>query len=176
MSDLDDAVEDDAPAPARSVPVSVVALVVVAVVGLLVVVLFTREPATDREVDSPLVGQAAPSLAGTTLDGDEIVLDELRGRWVLVNFFATWCAPCVQEHDDLAAFHDRHTAIGDAGVLSVVFDDTTENAREFFADDHKHLMLLVSEGRLLGTVLRSDLATAGADDRPAQSRRREREA
>jgi CBS-domain-containing membrane protein len=44
---------------------------------------------------------------------------------------------------------------------------TIGDARDFFADDHKHLMLLVSDGRLLGTVVRSDLATAGADDRPA---------
>ena len=44
---------------------------------------------------------------------------------------------------------------------------TIGDAREFFADDHKHLMLLVSDGRLLGTVLRSDLTTAGADERPA---------
>ena len=47
---------------------------------------------------------------------------------------------------------------------------TIGDARAFFADDHKHLMLLVSDGRLLGTVVRSDLTTAGAagtDDRPA---------
>jgi CBS domain-containing protein len=44
---------------------------------------------------------------------------------------------------------------------------TVGDAREFFADDHKHLMLLVSGGRLLGTVVRGDLATAGTDDRPA---------
>jgi cytochrome c biogenesis protein CcmG/thiol:disulfide interchange protein DsbE len=136
VSDVDvDAADDADAAPARSMPVAVVALVVVAVVGLLVVVLFTREPATDREVDSPLVGRPAPALAGTTLEGEAIDLADQRGRWVLVNFFATWCAPCVQEHDDLAAFHARHTAIGDATVLSVVFDDTTDNAREFFAEE-----------------------------------------
>jgi len=44
---------------------------------------------------------------------------------------------------------------------------TVGDAREFFADDHKHLMLLVSGGRLLGTVVRGDLAAAGTDDRPA---------
>jgi|SRR5690242_2471390 CBS domain-containing protein len=46
---------------------------------------------------------------------------------------------------------------------------TIGDARDFFADDHKHLMLLVRDGRLCGTVLRSDLPPEGgpADDRPA---------
>src|SRR6476661_1886187 len=44
---------------------------------------------------------------------------------------------------------------------------TIGDARDFFADDHKHLMLLVSDGRLLGTVVRGDLTSAGADDLPA---------
>jgi CBS-domain-containing membrane protein len=44
---------------------------------------------------------------------------------------------------------------------------TIGDAREFFSDDHKHLMLLVADGRLLGTVVRSDLTGAGPDDRPA---------
>lgn len=115
-------------------------LVLAAVIGVvvvmagLVVVLATREPAANRIADSPLVGATAPPIVGTTLSGDEFDLADERGRWVLVNFFAQWCVPCQQEHDDLVAFDDRHRAIGDAGVVSVVFDDDVDDVRAFFEE------------------------------------------
>jgi cytochrome c biogenesis protein CcmG, thiol:disulfide interchange protein DsbE len=132
--EVDDADEGDE-RDGRALPVAVIAIVVVVVVGLLVVVLGTREPATDRQVDSPLIGRPAPGLVGPTLDGGTFDLADEPGQWTLVNFFATWCAPCRQEHDDLAAFHQRHEAIGDGGVVSVVFDDTTDNAQTFFDEN-----------------------------------------
>jgi cytochrome c biogenesis protein CcmG/thiol:disulfide interchange protein DsbE len=131
--------------PRRRSSVAAMAIVVVVVVGLLVVVLFTREPAANRQADSPLLGLDAPALQGTTLDGAAFDLTGERGRWVLVNFFATWCATCRQEHDDLADFHRRHQTIGDAGVVSVVFDDTTGNAREFFAENGGGFPVVISD-------------------------------
>lgn len=141
---VDDA-DDDEVLPQRSMPVAAIAVVVVVVVGLLIVVLFTREPATDRQADSPLLGLQAPALVGTALDGSEVDLADERGRWVLVNFFATWCGPCIQEHDDLASFHRRHQTIGDAGVVSVVFDDTVSDARAFFEENGGGFPVVISD-------------------------------
>lgn len=114
-----------------------VGLAVTAVVALLavafVVVLATREPASERRSQSPLIGKVAPALAGPTVDGGTFDLDDHRGRWVVVNFFASWCGPCIEEHPELVRFDQAHRAAGDAAVVSVVFNDRVEDVRDFFA-------------------------------------------
>lgn len=109
----------------------IVAIVAVVVVGL-VAVLGTSQPASDRRVNSPLVGKPVPALAGSTIDGGRYDIDDQRGRWVVVNFFATWCVPCIQEHPELVAFDKEHKVTGDASVVSVVFSDEPAKARAFF--------------------------------------------
>lgn len=142
-TDADDVVDE--PKTRKSWTVVVAVLVAVVVIGGLVVILGTSEPATDRVADSPLVGEAAPPIVGTTMDGDRFDLTERRGQWVLVNFFAQWCVPCQQEHPDLVAFDERHQAIGDAGVVSVVFDDDPDDVRSFFAENGGDFPVITSD-------------------------------
>jgi cytochrome c biogenesis protein CcmG/thiol:disulfide interchange protein DsbE len=101
----------------------------------MVAVLATRDPSTERASQSPLIGELAPAAAGTTIDGEEVSIDDHRGRWVMLNFFASWCIPCLEEHPELNAFDVAHRAEGDAVLMSVTFDDKAKTAREFF-DDH----------------------------------------
>jgi len=108
-----------------------VAGVALVVGAALVAVLATRPPATATEVDTPLVGQTAPPINGTTLGGATFRLSALRGRWVVVNFFASWCPPCQQEQPELVAFAYAHRSPGDAALVGVVFDDSASTARGF---------------------------------------------
>jgi cytochrome c biogenesis protein CcmG/thiol:disulfide interchange protein DsbE len=80
---------------------------------------------------SLLVGHSAPSFSLRELQtGREIELSSLRGHAVVVNFWASWCAECVQEHDDLAAAWSRYS---DRGVvfLGILYQDTESGARSF---------------------------------------------
>jgi cytochrome c biogenesis protein CcmG/thiol:disulfide interchange protein DsbE len=107
-------------------------LAVVAVAFL--AVLATRKSAEQSASDSPLLGQPAPEVIGPALDGSTVRLSQLRGRYVVLNFFASWCVPCAREHDDLVRFEDAHRSAGDATVLSVTYDDELEDAKRFFEE------------------------------------------
>lgn len=100
-------------------------------VVLLITVLATREPAQTRIGNSPLLGKQAPAIEADTIDGEPFRLSDTRGRWVLVNFFATWCVPCRQEHPELIRFSQSQEATGDAAVLGVVYSDNAQAVREF---------------------------------------------
>lgn len=104
-----------------------VALVVAALIGLLAISHKQTESA-----DSPLVGKVAPALAGRTLDGKSFDLTAQRGKFVVVNFFASWCQPCQAEAPELRRWAQQHEASGDAVLVNVLFQDTTANARAFF--------------------------------------------
>jgi cytochrome c biogenesis protein CcmG/thiol:disulfide interchange protein DsbE len=110
----------------------IAAVAIAAIVALMVAVLATRDPSTERASQSPLIGELAPATAGTTLDGEQVSIDDYRGRWVMVNFFASWCIPCREEHPELDAFDVAHRAEGDAVLMSVTFDNDADDARAFF--------------------------------------------
>jgi cytochrome c biogenesis protein CcmG/thiol:disulfide interchange protein DsbE len=75
-------------------------------------------------------GTAAPALRLAGLDGGTLELAAYRGRPVLVNFWATWCAPCVREFPLLRRTLDEHRADG-LVVLGVLVNDSPDKARAF---------------------------------------------
>lgn len=120
----------------RSGRLAVWVVVPLAVVfSLFIVLLATREPSSQRAVNFELRGEIAPLIEGLDLDGVWFDIDDHANRWVVVNFFSTTCVPCIREHPELVAFHERHAPVGDVEIVSVAFDDAAQNVRDFF-DEH----------------------------------------
>jgi cytochrome c biogenesis protein CcmG/thiol:disulfide interchange protein DsbE len=80
---------------------------------------------------APEIDQAAPVLIVKTLDGTIIDLATLRGKVVLINYWATWCAPCRREMPKLETFYRRYHAKGLEIIgISIDFERDLEKARK----------------------------------------------
>jgi cytochrome c biogenesis protein CcmG, thiol:disulfide interchange protein DsbE len=81
-------------------------------------------------IPSPLVGEPAPSFDLAELDGGALVsLDGLSGRPVIVNFWASWCLACIQEHPVLVRAWRKYE--GRVEMVGIVYQDTPANARKY---------------------------------------------
>jgi cytochrome c biogenesis protein CcmG/thiol:disulfide interchange protein DsbE len=120
--------------PRRGRTVLFTALGVAVVLAVLVVVFAVAKSGARDTAKTPLLDQPAPAVRATTIDGQPFDLSQRKGSWVVVNFFGTWCPPCVQEHPELLRFATAQAQQADgAELVTVVNNDTVANVREFFA-------------------------------------------
>lgn len=87
-----------------------------------------RDP---RSLPSTLVGRPAPDFALAEVSSGRVVrLADLRGQVVVVNFWASWCAGCRIEHDDLRAAWERYRERGMV-LVGIVYQDSERNAEAY---------------------------------------------
>lgn len=77
--------------------------------------------------------RVVPQLQVTTLDGDAYDLADHRGKWVVVNYWATWCGPCLEEMPELSALASMRTHVE---VLGLAYEDIEPEALRVFLDRH----------------------------------------
>jgi thiol-disulfide isomerase/thioredoxin len=69
------------------------------------------------------------------LNGKEVSLSEFRGKWVIVNYWATWCPPCLDEIPDLVEFYEKYKD-KDAVVLGINYEEVNREYLKEFVESH----------------------------------------
>ncbi len=107
----------------------------------------TRSPDLSSPGESPRAGHPAPDFTLPDLQGQPVSLSDWRGRAVLINFRATWCAPCEVEMPAIQAVYEAH---GEEGfvVLAVAVNDSAEDVRRFFEKYGLTLQPLLDDGQV----------------------------
>ncbi|MCA1848287.1 MAG: TlpA family protein disulfide reductase [Actinobacteria bacterium] len=99
------------------------------------------EPGSVVEAEGPM-----PELDGEWLNGEAIAADDLRGKVVVVNFWATWCGPCRKEQPVLQRLADAYA--GRAQFIGVNFNDDQAAAREYLREFAVRYPSVVDDGPL----------------------------
>lgn len=120
--------------------------------GWFVVTARRRGPATTAQSGQP---RQAPNFSLPDLSGQKLSLSSYRGKVVLLDFWATWCAPCREEIPRFVEMQDKYRAQG-LQILGVSIDDSPEPVREFyqkFQMNYPVVMGNAKTGELYGGIL-----------------------
>ena len=100
------------------------------IVAAIVIILFAGLGKDPAAIESPLIGRAAPGFALKAVGtGETIDLAQFRGKPVIVNFWATWCRPCWDEHPVLT--QTAQALGGQVQFVGVVFQDEESKIKNF---------------------------------------------
>jgi thiol-disulfide isomerase/thioredoxin len=80
-----------------------------------------------------LPGDVAPAFEVETLGGDRVALEDFRGKFVLLDFWATWCGPCLRETPYLKATHEAFGRDDRFAMVSLSLDEDREAPRRYVA-------------------------------------------
>ena len=92
---------------------------------LLLLVLFSGQPLFAYPLEMEM----------TDLDGNELKLSDYRGKWVVLNYWATWCPPCLEEIPELVHFHETHKE-NNGVVIGIDMEILSRDALKQFVDDN----------------------------------------
>ncbi len=96
-----------------------------------------------RLIPTVLIGTPARAFEGPLVDsGEPLSFDQLRGKVVVLNFWASWCQECRLEHRNLLALNERFRSNPDFAMLGIDYQDKEADAREYlqtFGTNFRHI-------------------------------------
>jgi cytochrome c biogenesis protein CcmG/thiol:disulfide interchange protein DsbE len=128
-----------------------------AVIGLLLVVAIQLRSSTEGTVS---IGEEVPDFTLYTFDGDEITLSDLRGKVVVVNFWASWCNPCEDEAAELQQAWEYYEPGGEVIFLGIDWTDTDREAAEYL----EKFQITYPNGPDLRTAISQDFRITGVPE------------
>lgn len=122
-------------------------LVVMALVVIMIVTFVKNQTEKNNAIDEEKLGQkvgiktgqTAPDFTLETLDGDQVTLSKLKGKKVVLNFWATWCPPCKKEMPHLQSYYEKRADQDNVEIVAVDLtynNQTVEQVKEF-AESYK---------------------------------------
>jgi peroxiredoxin len=110
-----------------------------------------RQLIAQQSTPAPPAGvKPAPEFMLETPDGTPVSLNDLRGKVVLLNFWATWCPPCTLEMPELDALYRRYGNAKDFVIVGVDLQEQPADVAAFAQRNHITLPLLVDrDGRVI---------------------------
>lgn len=100
------------------------------VIGLVLLALLAYGFLSSRESGRPQRGELAPDFSLTLLDGSQLTLSDLRGQVVVLNFWASWCAPCRREASALQSVWESYQGRG-VTFVGVTYHDARDASLAF---------------------------------------------
>jgi thiol-disulfide isomerase/thioredoxin len=97
----------------------------------------------------------APGFTLDTLTGGKFALDSMRGRWVILNFWATWCAPCVDEMPALQTIASERS--GQLALFGINMRESADDIRKFMGRYHVNFPMLLNPDDTMAASYSLDL-------------------
>jgi cytochrome c biogenesis protein CcmG/thiol:disulfide interchange protein DsbE len=128
--------------------------------GLVLLLLIVGSVLVRRQQGPVQIGAQAPAFTLTSFDGEQFNLSDLRGKVVLVNFWASWCKPCEQEAADLESAWRYYQPGGDVVFLGIAWTDTEPKAKGYL----EKFDITYPNGPDLGTRISQAYRTTGVPE------------
>ena len=108
---------------------------------------FTTIEDSDMTAGESLVGEPAPDFSLENIEGEEVALEDFGDDVLMVNFWATWCGPCIDEMPTLVQLHSLYANRG-FSVVGISVDDSAEKVRTFAPKHDLNYPLLMVDAEM----------------------------